>query len=669
MKKLTAMLLSTAIVMNFAAVGCAADSEEWKNNVGTINLNDLTVSGNGISVSDNTVSITSGGDFEVTGTLADGMIYVNTEEKVKLRLSGASITNNDGPAIFFDNAEKGFITITENTENHLSDGGEYTEQEADAVIFSNDDLEIKGDGKLTIDANYKHGIAGDDDVSIENGVITIDSYEHGIKVNDTLSIRGGKITVNSETGKGMKSDLEVIIDDGDIDITTKQDEGIESKGTLTINGGDINVISGEDGINTGNASTTDATAEQGNVQRPQRGQGENMTPPEGMPEMPKGEIPADGQMPQRGGGRGGRGQMNGGQPPEGMENGGQPPQKPDGEAMGKMPEMSEGGMPQRGGEKGMGGGFGHVDEETAKAHAITINGGTIYVNAKGDGIDSNGNLNINGGTIIIDGPENSGNGPIDSDGTMTIKGGVLISASSAGMLQLPQGEGNQNILRIIFTEKQSAGTKISVTESESGTEIAAHTPQRDFQAFILSADELESGKEYTIYVNGEKYESVTVSEGISSVGTAQGGFGGGMGGGRGQRPNGNQNGTAPNTSKNNSEIKVKVDGKNINFDTQPVIKNDTTLVGFRAILEALGAEVTWDSNTKTVTATKDDTEIVLTIGKTTAYVNGEAVSLLTAPEIINDSTLVPVRFISERVGMQVDWNGTEKLITVTSPKK
>ena len=131
-------------------------------------------------------------------------------------------------------------------------------------------------------------------------------------------------------------------------------------------------------------------------------------------------------------------------------------------------------------------------------------------------------------------------------------------------------------------------------------------------------------------------------------------------GGNGQHP-GKFGGTRVNE---NSLIRVHVKGHIVSFDTAPYTKNDTTLVGFRAILEKLGAAVSWDENTNTVTAVKNDTEIKLTIGSDTAYVNGEAVSLLAAPEITGGSTMIPVRFIAEQLGMSVDWNESTKLITI-----
>ena len=87
---------------------------------------------------------------------------------------------------------------------------------------------------------------------------------------------------------------------------------------------------------------------------------------------------------------------------------------------------------------------------------------------------------------------------------------------------------------------------------------------------------------------------------------------------------------------------------------------------FRTILEALGATVEWDGESKTVTATKDDITIILRIGSTSASVNGKEKTLLLAPEIINDSTMIPIRFVSEELNMNVDWNGDTKQITVTN---
>ncbi|MDP4133671.1 MAG: carbohydrate-binding domain-containing protein [Bacillota bacterium] len=197
-------------------VSITREDNSWKKNTGTINLTSMSVTGNGVAVSGKTISITSGGDFEVTGENLDTMIYVNTKEKVKLRLSGIKLKNTAGPAIFFDDTDKAFITITDGTQNYIEDGASYS-VEAKGTLFSNDDLEIKGKGKLTIVSNYKHGIACDDKLSIENGSIKITSAGDGIHVNDELEITGGDIYI------AAKSDA--IECEGDVSI---------SSGTVTI---------------------------------------------------------------------------------------------------------------------------------------------------------------------------------------------------------------------------------------------------------------------------------------------------------------------------------------------------------------------------------------------------------------------------------------------------
>ncbi|MFX4261145.1 stalk domain-containing protein [Pelotomaculum propionicicum] len=110
---------------------------------------------------------------------------------------------------------------------------------------------------------------------------------------------------------------------------------------------------------------------------------------------------------------------------------------------------------------------------------------------------------------------------------------------------------------------------------------------------------------------------------------------------------------------------VILDGQQLSFDVPPVIENGSTLVPLRVIFEALGADVQWDGNTQTVTATKSGNEIRLMIGGA-AYKNGQEVQLSVPAKIIEGRTLVPLRFVSEAFGCQVAWDGTTQTITITS---
>lgn len=111
--------------------------------------------------------------------------------------------------------------------------------------------------------------------------------------------------------------------------------------------------------------------------------------------------------------------------------------------------------------------------------------------------------------------------------------------------------------------------------------------------------------------------------------------------------------------------RVVVNSQELVFDVPPVVEQGRTLVPLRAIFEALGAEVSWDSSTQTVTATKGGTEIKLVIGGL-AYKNGQPVELDVPARIVNDRTLVPVRFVSEALGARVNWDGKTQMATITS---
>lgn len=100
---------------------------------------------------------------------------------------------------------------------------------------------------------------------------------------------------------------------------------------------------------------------------------------------------------------------------------------------------------------------------------------------------------------------------------------------------------------------------------------------------------------------------------------------------------------------------IEVNGKLLDLEVPPVVRNGTTLVPARAILESLGLELGWDPAAGTVTATRAGLSIKLTIDDTNALVNGSSVTLEAAPAIENGSTLVPVRFLSETVGAKVDY--------------
>ncbi len=120
------------------------------------------------------------------------------------------------------------------------------------------------------------------------------------------------------------------------------------------------------------------------------------------------------------------------------------------------------------------------------------------------------------------------------------------------------------------------------------------------------------------------------------------------------------------TTPVNDGIKVTLNGKPIEFDQQPIIENDRTLVPFRKIFEAMEADVSWDDATQTVTAKKGDIVITLQIGNNIMMKNGQQITLDVPAKLVNDRTLVPVRAIVEGLGAKVDWDGATQTVIITT---
>jgi hypothetical protein len=113
-------------------------------------------------------------------------------------------------------------------------------------------------------------------------------------------------------------------------------------------------------------------------------------------------------------------------------------------------------------------------------------------------------------------------------------------------------------------------------------------------------------------------------------------------------------------------ISVTINGEKQTFTQDPVNMNGSVLVPMRAIFEALGADVSWNGDTRTVSASRGATNVTCTIDRTKGTLNGRTVELATAPKIVNGSTMVPVRFVSESLGCTVSWEADTQTVIITS---
>jgi len=118
-----------------------------------------------------------------------------------------------------------------------------------------------------------------------------------------------------------------------------------------------------------------------------------------------------------------------------------------------------------------------------------------------------------------------------------------------------------------------------------------------------------------------------------------------------------------------ANVSVYYNGSKLTFDQDPITVDNTTLVPMRKIFEALGASVKWDAQSQTVTAKTSNTEIQLTIGSETAYINGTGIKVSPAPIIVDGITMVPLRSVSEALGASVAWDSSTRTISITDKKQ
>lgn len=113
-----------------------------------------------------------------------------------------------------------------------------------------------------------------------------------------------------------------------------------------------------------------------------------------------------------------------------------------------------------------------------------------------------------------------------------------------------------------------------------------------------------------------------------------------------------------------SDISIYIDGVKQEYEVTPIIENGTTLVPMRAIFETFGAEVKWVDHNQPIIATKKDLRIEIKLGSYFVKINDETIKLNVQPKLVNGVTMVPLRFISEAFGADVEWDASSKTINI-----
>ena len=508
-----------------------------------------SVSGSGATAEGGVVTVSAAGTYVLRGTGAGRVIVNAKKQDVVLVLENLNLTCSYGSPLYIRSSST-TVYLADGSENALTDGEVYTydneyssaeDEEPNACLYSKSDLIIAGSGKLIVTANQNNGITGKDTLKIDSATVVVTAKNHGINGKDSLTIRAAKITVTSG-GDALRSTNDydtalgfIVIVDSDLTLTSGED-GVQAETTLTISGGTCTVTSGG-GASGKVDSDTSAKGLKANgnlcllsgayvlnccddaIQS-----NANIVIKGGTFTIATGDngIHADENVTVSGGA------ITVTKSYEGIE--GKSMDLTGGEI---SVTASDDGLNAAGGadSSGFGGpGFGGGDRfGTASSDVyIRIAGGKLYVNASGDGIDSNGNLFISGGETYVDGPTGNGDGALDYDGTATITGGILVAVGSSGMAQNFGTASTQGSILLNF----STGSKSAVTLTDAqGNVLVSYTPSKTYNSVVISCPGLVQGGTYTVSACGQS-SSVTLSSLI---------YGSGMGGGGGQ-PGGNRPG-------------------------------------------------------------------------------------------------------------------------------
>lgn len=232
LQNLTAILLSGGIISTAMLLPAGAAEEDTEPMTAVITLNGTTASAEGenVTVNGNQITITASGSYELSGTLDDGQVIVNVPDEaadpgtVKLFFNGVTMTGLSDAPLLIENAENTSVNLVAGTENFLCDGQTYTN--TTAVIYAKDDITIKGDGKLHIEA----------------------AYQQGLHCNNDVKINGGTIKVKTETGDGIRGKTSVEVKSGVLDINAGGDGIKSTKGDVLISGGSIEIKAGNDAV-------------------------------------------------------------------------------------------------------------------------------------------------------------------------------------------------------------------------------------------------------------------------------------------------------------------------------------------------------------------------------------------------------------------------------------
>ena len=478
----TSTTSTTQTASYFEASDLTATYDESKASKISLQGTTATVSGDGVTVNGSTVEITKAGTYIVEGTASKVQLKVaaGKEDEVQIVFKNATLKNKEAP-LLVDTAKKVILTIADGTKNEVADESTSTVKGA---IYSDSDLTINGKGSLTVTGAASNAIKSKDGIRIVDATVTTTAKKHGIAANDFVNVTGATLNLSADED-GIHSDNEDDVLLGNIYLVNT---------TITVNAGD-------DGINASNTMLIDEGATI-DVQKSEEGLEARLIHQVG------GTITVKSSD-------------------DGLN------------AKDWTLESSE--------EQGPGQQTKKVKSEATNAKnldqagdvKIVIDGGTLTVDAEGDGLDANGSIEINGGTVVVNGPTSGANAALDYDDNATLNGGTVLFVDNG---QMTMGFGSDSSQAFLMASVQgTAGTTVEVVDS-SGKTVASLKAFKSFSTVLISSPDIKDGEKYTIKV-GSNSTTATASKQAANIGGGPGGGQPGQGApggqpGQGGRPGG-----------------------------------------------------------------------------------------------------------------------------------
>ena len=449
MKKriLSIILAASMSAMLLPSVACATSESYTEQNATLIEFSDgsVTAAGaySGYEIDGTAISITEAGTYVLSGACADGSVTVKKEVTgVTLVLDGLDLTSTTASPITINKSAEATLLAAAGSENTVADSADANDESAAIKVKTGGTLTLGGTGSLTVDGNYKNGIKGaaQSSITVDELVLTIDAVDDGLSCDDALTILGGTLEINAggdavkaspdvddetepdtvskgditisggtltlvSAADGVQADGDLNISGGTFDITANgghetvlaEDadscKGIKSDGTLSVTGGTFTIDSADDALHAADVSVTGGSFTLSTSDDAVHADNALTIGAEGNDTAVPAIVITDSY--------------------EGLE--------------GTTVTVYSGDLDITASDDGVNAANSDIGERS-DLFAIQISGGDLYICAGADGLDSNNDINMTGGTVEVYGADSGMDTAIDYDGTFTLDGGTLFGA-------------------------------------------------------------------------------------------------------------------------------------------------------------------------------------------------------------------------------------------------